>query len=50
MRTLDKPTLTRVLDDYLGPMEIDALLARRDIIVGFFDKAGQAVLYDTRRP
>lgn len=46
LRALDEATLDRELGGYLGPMEIEGLLARRDVIVAHFDRAGPAVLYD----
>jgi len=46
LRALDEATLERELGRYLGPMEIRGLLARRDLIVAHFDRAGPAVLYD----
>ncbi|MFB3825540.1 MAG: hypothetical protein ACE15B_02180 [Bryobacteraceae bacterium] len=51
MRALDKPTLQANLKPYLTNTEIDALLARRDKIVEFFDaevksKGEGAVLYE----
>jgi hypothetical protein len=51
LRRLDEATLERELGRYLGPMEIKGILARRDLIVAHFDRAGPATLYDrvTRR-
>jgi len=51
LRTLDKPTLEKVMDDLLDGTQIDGLLARRDTIVRHYDdeiaKLGEdAVLYD----
>jgi hypothetical protein len=46
LRSLDEATLQRELGRYLGPREIDGILARRDLIVQHFDRAGPAVLYD----
>ncbi|MBI4478977.1 MAG: hypothetical protein HY651_03040 [Acidobacteria bacterium] len=51
MRNLDRATLDKQLQPYLRPMEIEGLLARRDLIVQFFDKevaakGEQAILYD----
>jgi hypothetical protein len=37
MRRMDRATLTRELGPWLRPEEITALLARRDVIVRFFD-------------
>lgn len=49
MRKLDKPVLERVMKNYLSGGEIDALLARRDLIVAYFDQAGEKALYDLER-
>lgn len=49
LRALDRATLDRELGNYVGRPEIEALLARRDLIVQHFEKLGQAALYDTRR-
>jgi hypothetical protein len=46
LRALDEATLERELGRYLGPREIDGILARRDLIVQHFDRAGPAVLYE----
>jgi hypothetical protein len=51
MRRLDRPTLRETMKDLLNGPQIDALLARRDWIVGHYDakiaKLGEAaVLYD----
>ena len=51
LRKLDRSTLEKELMPYLGKLEIEGLLARRDLIVQFFDKevaakGEQAVLYD----
>ena len=51
LRKLDRSTLEKELMPYLGKLEMDGLLARRDLIVQFFDKevaakGEQAVLYD----
>jgi hypothetical protein len=37
MKRLDRETLTRELGPWLRPEEITALLARRDLIVRFFE-------------
>jgi hypothetical protein len=34
------------LGDYLGDWDIDALLARRDLIVAYFEQRGPGVLFD----
>jgi hypothetical protein len=39
MRKLDRPTLDREMAGVLSEGEIGALLARRDVIVRFFDQA-----------
>jgi hypothetical protein len=54
LRELNKPLLRERLKPYLGDMEIDGLLARRDKIVAFFDKeiaqkGEEAVLFDLPR-
>ena len=51
LRKLTLETLLEELQPYLTKQEVEALLARRDLIVQFFDKAvaekgEQAVLYD----
>lgn len=51
MRKLDRPTLDREMAGILSEGELRALLARRDVIVGFFDQAiakqgEENVLYD----
>jgi hypothetical protein len=49
LRELDRSTLDAALRDYLEGVEIDALLARRDLIVARFEKSGQDALYDAPR-
>ena len=54
LRELSKDVVTRALDRYLNPSEIEGLLARRDKIVSFFDdqiakKGEAAVLFDLER-
>ena len=46
LKQLDKPSLKRELGAYLGDWDIDALLARRDRIVAYFEKRGPGVLFD----
>lgn len=51
MRSLDRPSLDRQMEGVLTEAEIGALLARRDVIVRFFDEAiaekgEESVLYD----
>jgi hypothetical protein len=49
MRALDQATLERELMPYLNREEIKALLARRDLIVKFFESKGESALYDRPR-
>jgi hypothetical protein len=54
LRELNKPLLQQRLKSYLNNMEIDAVLARRDKIVAFFDqeiaaKGEAALLFDLPR-
>lgn len=49
LRAVDKAALTRVVGDYLTSVEVDALLARRDLIVAHFDRLGAAGVFD-RKP
>ena len=49
LRRLDRPTLQRAAGDYIFDDEIDALLARRDRIVDYFDRAGPTALFDRER-
>ncbi len=51
LKELNRDTLTREMKGYLNKMQIDGLLARRDLIVAFFEKEvaakGEAeILYD----
>jgi hypothetical protein len=48
LKQLDKPTLTRELSPYLAGWEIEAILARRDLIVERLEKAGPGALFDRR--
>ena len=55
MRRLDYESLSSELRPYLRDVEIRALLARRDLIVAFFDqeiatKEEGAVLFDLEEP
>jgi hypothetical protein len=45
MKTLDQATLEKELKPYVGKEQIKALLARRDLIVKFFESKGPGVLY-----
>jgi hypothetical protein len=49
LRVMDKPALIRVVGDYLTPLEVDAVLARRDLIVAHFEQMGAAGVFD-RKP
>ncbi|HEY1240084.1 MAG TPA: hypothetical protein VGF16_05980 [Bryobacteraceae bacterium] len=46
MKALDQTTLEKELMPYLNREEIKALLARRDLIVKFFEGKGESALYD----
>jgi len=46
MKALDEATLRRQLSPYLSQFEIKSLLARRDLIVQFFESKGESALYD----
>ena len=46
LKALDEPALERGLAPYLNKLEIKAVLARRDLIVQFFESKGESVLYD----
>jgi hypothetical protein len=46
LEALDKATLTRELSRWLEPSEVDALLARRNLIVEFFRNAPPEDLFD----
>ena len=49
LKTLEKNTLKKIMDDYLSPSEIDTLLKRRDLIVQHFEKM-PALVFDWERP
>lgn len=49
LRRLDQAGLKREAGKYLGDNEVRGLLARRDLIVAFCDKAGASALYDAPR-
>ena len=49
LRALDVDTLEKEMRRYLSGDEIKVLLARRDLIVAHFDRAGPTALYDARR-
>jgi len=46
MKALDRATLQKEMKNYLSNAEIKGLLARRDLIVKFFEGKGDSVLYD----
>ena len=46
MKALDEATLKKELSLYVNGEEIKGLLARRDLIVKFFESKGESVLYD----
>lgn len=48
LKQLDKPTLIKEMGPYLSTWEIDAVLARRDLIVARIEKAGVGALFDRR--
>ena len=50
MKELREDTVRKELSRWLRPMEIKGLLARRDKIVAFFEKGGDARLYDYLPP
>jgi hypothetical protein len=51
LRALDADTLEKEMRGYLGSNEVRVLLARRDLIVAHFERAGPVALYDAgRRP
>lgn len=49
MRELKKADLEKVCRDLISGAEIDALLARRDLIVAHFDRIGEKAVYDLDR-
>jgi hypothetical protein len=49
LKTLEKNTLKKIMDDYLSPSEIDTMLKRRDLIVQHFEKT-PALVFDWERP
>jgi hypothetical protein len=46
LKALNQETLDRELKGFVRPAEIKGMLARRDLILQFFEKQGQASLYD----
>ncbi len=46
MKTLDKDTLKKEIGAWVLPAEIDGLLARRDLLVKFFEAKGESALFD----
>ncbi len=49
MKLLDEPTLTKVFGRDVSKDEIRGLLARRDLIVKFFEDKGESALFDRPR-
>lgn len=49
LKQLDRQSLKREIGQYLTDWDIDALLARRDLIVAYFDRAGEGALFDRQR-
>jgi len=50
LKALDKPTLDKLMKDYLSPQEIKSMLARRDKIVQHFEKTTGAIFEWNRPP
>jgi hypothetical protein len=46
MKTLDQPTLEKEMKSILNKAEIQGLLARRDVIVKFFETKGDSAMFD----
>ncbi len=46
MKTLDRSTLKKEIGKYVLDSEIDGLLARRDLLVKFFEAKGESGLFD----
>jgi hypothetical protein len=46
MKTLDAAGLKREMKDYLDKKQIEGLLARRDLLVKFFEDKGESALFD----
>ena len=46
MKQLDKATLKKEVGEYLSDWDIDALLARRNLIVAHFEQKGPGALFD----
>jgi hypothetical protein len=46
LKGLDQATLEKELMPYVSKEEIKGLLARRDLIVKFFEKKGESALYN----
>ena len=49
LKALDKANLQKELKSFAEPGEIDGLMARRDLIVKFFDAKGDSALFDRPR-
>ena len=50
LKALDRVSLEEAAGRYLAKWDIDALLARRDLIVGMIETAGPAALFDRSSP
>ena len=48
LRQLSRPDVEAAVRNHLTRQEIDAVMARRDLIVRFFDQAGEKALFDRR--
>ena len=46
LKTLDEPALEKELRLFVSKEEIKAVLARRDLIVKFFEAKGESALYN----
>jgi hypothetical protein len=46
LKALDQATVEKELKPYLNKEEVKGLIARRDLIVKFFEGKGESVLYD----
>jgi hypothetical protein len=50
MRALTLEAMTMELDDHLTPSEMQAVLARRDLLVAWIESLGPQALYDLQEP
>lgn len=46
MKSLDEAVLRKELEPYVGRAEIQGLLARRDLLVKFFEGRSDSFMYD----